>query len=103
MTLVDQVKADLKSAHLQEQAGRVVRLTTVAFGAQLVTLGTDHLGWKAVAGAAVGAIEAAYRQWAPTIPWAAVAARLHVLDALRPAASSPAPAPTNTTNPPTAN
>ncbi|MGK4583495.1 hypothetical protein [Kitasatospora sp. HPMI-4] len=88
MSLVDQLKADLTSAHAGAQLGRFLRLGVVAFGAQLATLGADHLGRDALIGAAVGAVEAAYRQWAPVVPWAEMAQRLHVLDAIR---SVPAP------------
>lgn len=79
MTLINQLKADLASAHVRQQAGRFTRLTLVAFGAQLAAVGTGHLSRDALAGLAVGALEAAYRQWAPVVPWRLVAQRLHLL------------------------
>lgn len=77
--VVDQLRADLASAHARAQAGRFGRLTIVAFLAQLAALGTGHLGWDAVGALAVGAVETAYRQWAPTVPWAQVTAKLRDL------------------------
>lgn len=56
------------SAHLQAQALRFARLFVVAFAAQLVTLGTDHLGLQAVAAAALGAVEVVIRQFYPVAP-----------------------------------
>jgi hypothetical protein len=92
--IVDQLRADLANAHLKQQAGRFGRLTIVAFAAQLATLGTGHLGWDAVGAVAVGAVEAAYRQWAPTVPWSAVAERLRdLLPGGSPAAPAPVPTP----------
>ena len=79
MHIIDQLRADLASAHLRQQAARFGRLAVVAFAAQLVTLGTSRLGWSAVAALAVGAVEVAYRQWVPTVPWPSVAARLREL------------------------
>ena len=82
--IVNEFRAELASAHLQAQVGRFVRLAVVTFGAQLAALGTGHLSRDALAGVAVGAVEAAYRQWAPVVPWAAIAARLHLLAAPQP-------------------
>ncbi len=91
MSLVDQIKTDLASAHVRQQAGRFVRLTAIAFGAQLAAIGTGHLDRSALIGAAVGAVEAAYRQWAPVVPWTALAERLHLLGAVQAAAVPPVP------------
>ncbi|WP_034090444.1 hypothetical protein [Streptacidiphilus albus] len=90
--IVNEFRAELASAHLQAQVGRFVRLAVVTFGAQLAALGTGHLSRDALAGVAVGAVEAAYRQWAPVVPWAAIAARLHLLAAQQPSAVAPTPA-----------
>jgi len=96
MSLIDQIKADLASAHLLQQAGRFARLTGVTFAAQVAALGSDHLGRSAILGAAVGAVETAYRQAAPVVPWKQIAEhlgeRLHLLPAAAPAPSTP-PAP----------
>jgi hypothetical protein len=89
MHLIDQLRADLASAHLRAQAGRFGRLTVVAFGAQVATLGTGHIGWESVAAVCVGAVEVAYRQWVPTVPWKAVTAKLRDL---LPGAHTPGPA-----------
>jgi hypothetical protein len=91
MHLIDQLRADLASAHLRAQAGRFGRLAIVAFGAQLATLGTGHIGWSALAAVLVGAVEVAYRQWVPTVPWKAVAARLRELLPGTAPAAVPAP------------
>lgn len=74
--IVKQLRAELASTHVCQQAGRFARLAAVAFAAQLAALGTTHLTRDALAGVAVGAIEAAYRQWAPVVPWRTVAAKL---------------------------
>jgi hypothetical protein len=89
MHIIDQLRADLASAHLRAQAGRFGRLTVVALGAQVAVLGTGRLGRDTLAAVAVGAIEAAYRQWVPTVPWKAVTARLRDL---LPGAHTPGPA-----------
>lgn len=52
--------------HLKAQAIRVARLFAVAFVAQLVTTGTEDLGWKTLAALGVGAAEAVVRQIWPT-------------------------------------
>ncbi|NUR03055.1 MAG: hypothetical protein HOY79_43070 [Streptomyces sp.] len=97
--IVDELRADLASAHLKQQAGRFARLAVVAFAAQLATLGTGHLGWDAVGALAVGAVETAYRQWAPTVPWKTVAARLRdLLPGGAPAASPIRPTTGNSTS-----
>ena len=85
-SIINQLRADLADAHAAQQAARFGRLLLVTTGAQLAALGTAHLGRDALIGAAVGAVETAYRQWAPVVPWAALAARLHLL------AAPPAPA-----------
>lgn len=56
------------SPHLQAQLLRFGRLFAAALIAQLVTLGTGHLGWKVLAGAVVGAVEVAVRQFFPVTP-----------------------------------
>jgi hypothetical protein len=94
MSLVDQLKSDLKTDHATAQFGRFLRLGVVAFAAQLTALGSDHLGWKALASAGVGAVEVAYREWAPTVSWAGITSRLRGLEGPRPVPSAP-PASTN--------
>lgn len=94
MFLVDQIKADLASAHVRQQAGRFVRLTVVAFGAQIAAIGSGHLGRDALIGAAVGAVEAAYRQWAQVVPWAQLGERLHLVGGVQvPAGPAPVVSP----------
>ena len=85
--IITEVRAELADAHAAQQAARFGRLLLVTTGAQLAALGTAHLGRDALIGAAVGAVETAYRQWAPVVPWAALATKLHLI------ASAPAPAP----------
>jgi len=89
-SILNEIKTELASTHARAQAGRFVRLAVVAFGAQLAALGTGHLTRDALAGVAVGAVEAAYRQWAPVVPWGQVAAKLHLVatPALAPTAAS---------------
>lgn len=90
--VIDELRKDVASAHLRAQAGRFARLAIVAFGAQLATLGTSHLGWDAVGALAVGAVETGYRQWARAVPWKAVAARLRdLLPGGNPAGPAPVP------------
>lgn len=60
------------NAATRTQAVRFARLFVLALGAQLATLGVNHLGWKVLAGMVVGAAEVAVRQLWPTQP-AAVA------------------------------
>jgi hypothetical protein len=98
--IIDQLRADLASAHLRQQAARFTRLTVVAFGAQLATLGTGHLGWEALAGVAVGAVEVGYRQWAPTVPWTQVTTRLRELLPGAAGNSGPTAVPGPATTPP---
>jgi hypothetical protein len=91
-SLIEELRAELASKQVRAQAGRFVRLTAAGLAAQTATLGTSHLDAKAAAAALVGVVEMAWRQWAPTVPWAAVAARLHLLSeqpAAAPAASQP--------------
>lgn len=59
MNLTPQIKA---------QAVRFGRLFAAALVAQLVTLGTGHIGWKLLGSAVVGAAEVAVRQFFPTTP-----------------------------------
>lgn len=87
--LVTQLQAELASAHVRQQAARFTRLTVIAVGAQLAALGTAHLTRDALAGLAVGALEAAYRQWAPVVPWQTLAERLHLVAAATAPAVSP--------------
>ena len=89
MFIVDQLKKDLASAHVRQQAARVVRLFVFAFASQLAALGTGHLDRTALLSLVVGAAEAVYRQIAPVVPWAALAERLHLLGLVQPAAASP--------------
>ncbi len=89
-TIINQLRAELADAHAAQQAARFGRLLLVTTGAQLAALGTAHLGRDALIGAAVGAVETAYRQWAPVVPWAVLAAKLHLIAAV-PAASAPGP------------
>jgi len=83
--IITALRAELADAHAAQQAARFGRLLLVTTGAQLAALGTAHLGRDALIGAAVGAVETAYRQWAPVVPWAALAAKLHLI------AGAPAP------------
>jgi hypothetical protein len=97
MSLVEQIKEELASSHLREQAARLARITAVSFAAQVVALGQDHLGRDALVGAAIGAVEAGYRQWSPVVPWGQLASLLHLKEAQAGAAAvappHPAPAP----------
>jgi hypothetical protein len=99
MSFVDSIKQELASTHLREQAARLARLTAVSFAAQVVALGQDHLGRDALVGAAVGAVEAAYRQWSPVVPWGQLAQLLHLKEAqgatppVAPAPAAPPAAP----------
>lgn len=73
-SLVREFEREVRSAHVRQQVGRFVRLVVVAFVAQLAAVGTGHLGRAAVVAAAVGAVEAAYRQWAVVVPLVGVRA-----------------------------
>ena len=90
MSLLDEIKKDTQSQLVRQQVGRFVRLGLVAFGAQLAVVGTAHLTRDVLASLAVGAVETAYRQWAPTVPWAPLESKL--AQAPAPAAPSAAPA-----------
>jgi hypothetical protein len=76
-SLVDFVKTEAGNKHVQAQVGRFVRLFVVAFGVQMAATGTGHLTRDALVGAAVGAVETAYRQLSPTVPWGKVVSALH--------------------------
>lgn len=92
-SLIEEIRAELASKQVRAQAGRFARLAATAFVAQLAALGTAHLGGDALAAVAVGAVETAYRQWAPTVPWSAIAAKLHLVAAQQNAPAAPAVSP----------
>lgn len=100
MFVVDQLKRDLASSHLWQQAARVTRLFIFAFASQLAALGTSHLDRKALLSLLVGAAEAAYRQAAPVVPWTQLAQRLHLLGLVQPAAAPSVAAPAAVVTPP---
>lgn len=93
MSLIDEVRTELGSAHLREQVGRVLRISALALAAQVTALGSSHLDRAALASAAVGATEAVYRQFAPTVSWSvvgrALASRLHLPGGTAPAQIAP--------------
>ncbi|MEY9937279.1 hypothetical protein [Streptacidiphilus sp. MAP5-3] len=89
-SLMEQLRTELESKNARTQAGRFVRLTAAGFAAQTATLGTSHLSGHALAAALVGVVEMAWRQWAPTVPWSTVAAKLHLAAVQQ--ATAPAPA-----------
>jgi hypothetical protein len=82
MSLITELRAELDSAHLRQQAGRILRITAVAAVAQVTALGTAHLDRTALTAAAVGVVEAVYRQVVPVTGWGplvrALAGRLHL-------------------------
>ncbi|GAA1977502.1 hypothetical protein [Kitasatospora viridis] len=94
MSLITDLRAELGSAYLQQQVGRLARITALAAGAQLTALGTGHLDRTALTAAAVGIAETVYRQVVPVAGWGplarALAERLHLI---APAVPAPAPAP----------
>lgn len=64
-----------RSAQAGQQVVRFCRLFVMAFVAQLAALGATHLGRSALVGAGVGALEVAFRQFAPVkpvVPWSVV-------------------------------
>jgi hypothetical protein len=67
MSLTTELRAELASAHLRAQAARVLRIGALALAAQVTALGDAHLDRTALVSAAVGALEAVYRQLAPTV------------------------------------
>lgn len=93
---VQDVAAELKNRQVQQQIGRFARLFVVAYGVQLGFVGTGNLGRDAWISAGVGAAEVAYRQWAPTVPWA------RVLQVLHRKAAAPAPTAPPAATPPAA-
>lgn len=102
-SLIEELKADTKSRLVREQGGRFVRLAVTAFVAQLAAAGTTHLSGDALAAVAVGAVETAYRQSVPTVPWSAIAAKLHPAATQQAAAAvAPPTAPATTPKTPAA-
>jgi hypothetical protein len=97
MSVVDQLKKDLGSAHVRQQAARVLRLFVFAFVSQLAALGTDHIDRKVLLSVAVGALEAVYRQFAPVVPWASLADRLHLMNFVQSNVPAPGAAPATVT------
>ncbi|MEZ0066662.1 hypothetical protein ABIA32_002674 [Streptacidiphilus sp. MAP12-20] len=92
-SLVQEIKTELSDRFVRAQLGRFARLTVAGFVAELALLGTSHLDGKAFAAAMVGVVETAYRQWAPTVPWAQVAEKLHAADQAVQQAAVSAPEP----------
>lgn len=78
MSLIEEIRAELADKQTRTQAGRFLRLTAAGLGAQLVMLGPTHVDGKTLAAMMVGVVEMAWRQWAPTVPWSLVAAKLHL-------------------------
>jgi hypothetical protein len=82
MSLITDLRAELGSAHLQQQVGRLLRVTALALAAQVTALGSGHLDRSALTAIAVGAAETVYRQVVPVAGWGplarALAARLRL-------------------------
>lgn len=74
--LLAALERDLWSAQARQQLLRFGRLFVSALVLQVAALGGGHLGRSALVGAGVGALEVAFRQWVPVMPWTAVAARV---------------------------